>query len=187
MALTVIEIIEVLETRGKEKYGREAVSQLEHALQCAHLAELAHEPPDLVAACLLHDLGHLISTMPDEFNHTQDDVHQYLAIPFVSGVFNAAVLDPIRMHVEAKRYLCQAQPGYWDTLSQASKDSLVLQGGAYSEAQAQHCIAARAGRSTAAPLRRPGQSAGHTNTAAFALRRSVAHRCCACVCLRHKH
>jgi phosphonate degradation associated HDIG domain protein len=141
MALTVIEIIEVLETRGKEKYGREAVSQLEHALQCAHLAELAHEPPDLVAACLLHDLGHLISTMPDEFNHTQDDVHQYLAIPFVSGVFNAAVLDPIRMHVEAKRYLCQAQPGYWDTLSQASKDSLVLQGGAYSEAQAQQFIA----------------------------------------------
>jgi predicted HD phosphohydrolase len=104
--------------------------------ECAHLAKLAHEPPDLVAACLLHDLGHLMSTMPDEFNHTQDDAHQYL-----SGVFNSAVIDPIRMHVEAKRYLCQAQPGYWDTLSQASKDSLVLQGGPHSEAQAQQFIA----------------------------------------------
>jgi phosphonate degradation associated HDIG domain protein len=141
MALTIVEIVEVLETRGKEKYGREAVSQLEHALQCAHLAELAHEPPDLVAACLLHDLGHLMSTMPDEFNHTQDDVHQHLAVPFLSGVFNSAVIDPIRMHVEAKRYLCQAQPGYWDTLSRASKDSLVLQGGPHSEAQAQQFIA----------------------------------------------
>lgn len=141
MALTIAEIIEVLETRGNEKYGREAVSQLEHALQCAHLAELAHEPPDLVAACLLHDLGHLLSTMREEFNHTQDDVHQYLAIPFVSGVFNAAVIDPIRLHVEAKRYLCQAQQGYWDTLSPASKDSLVLQGGPHSEEQAQRFIA----------------------------------------------
>jgi predicted HD phosphohydrolase len=142
MALTIVEIVEVLETRGKEKYGREAVSQLEHALQCAHLAELAHEPPDLVAACLLHDLGHLMSTMPDEFNHTQDDAHQYLAVPFLSGVFNSAVIDPIRMHVEAKRYLCQAQPGYWDTLSQASKDSFVLQGGPHSEARAPHAQAA---------------------------------------------
>jgi phosphonate degradation associated HDIG domain protein len=141
MPLSVEEIVGLLETRGTEKYGREAVSQLEHALQCAQHAERAGEPPEVVAACLLHDLGHLLTELPDELTHTQDDVHQYLALPFLRGVFADAVLDPIRLHVDAKRYLCAAQPGYWDTLSQASKDSLVLQGGPHTIEQAAAFIA----------------------------------------------
>ena len=99
----------------------------------------AIEPDELVVASLLHDVGHLVapraegSTEPDSH---KDDVHQYLALPFLRGLFPDSVLEPIRMHVDAKRYLCHAQPGYWETLSPASKHSLQLQGGVFDADQA---------------------------------------------------
>jgi len=128
MALTVHGILHLLESRGTAMYGGEAVTQLEHALQCAHLAEQADSPPELLAAALLHDLGHLLAkpSTPET-----DDVHQYLPLPFLRSVFPAAVLDPIRLHVDAKRYLCYSDEGYWRTLSPASKRSLELQGGIF--------------------------------------------------------
>jgi len=140
MALSTPEIVSLFETRGAAQYGSEAVTQLEHALQCAALAEAAHASPELVAACLLHDLGHLLAEAPHESGRSVDDVHQYLAIPFLRGVFPAAVLEPIRMHVDAKRFLCRAAPEYWDTLSPASKHSLELQGGAFSPAEAKRFL-----------------------------------------------
>jgi predicted HD phosphohydrolase len=66
-----------------------------------------------------------------------DDVHQFLPLPFLRGVFPDSVLDPIRLHVDAKRYLCYADTGYWETLSPASKRSLELQGGIFDAAGAQ--------------------------------------------------
>lgn len=133
MALTLIDISHVLVTRGKEQYGREAVSQLEHALQCAHLAELAGETPETVAAALLHDIGHLLAPdggAADRAGH--DDLHQYVALPFLRALLPRAVLEPVRLHVDAKRYLCTMEQGYWEALSPASRQSLELQGGAYS-------------------------------------------------------
>ncbi len=138
MALSVDEIITLLQTRGQAMYGGEAVSQLDHALQCAHLAELAGETPETVAAALLHDLGHMIArnedALADDIDHL-DDLHQYAALPFLRPVFPEAVLAPIRLHVDAKRYLCAIEPGYWDTLSAESKHSLELQGGIFTSAQ----------------------------------------------------
>ena len=128
MALTVEGILHLLEARGVAMYGDEAVTQLEHALQCAHLAEAADCPAELVAAALLHDLGHLLAP---KGSVDADDVHQFLALPFLRGVFPDSVLDPIRLHVDAKRYLCYSETGYWDTLSPASKRSLELQGGTF--------------------------------------------------------
>ncbi len=141
MSLTLQDISNLLNSRATTWYGQEAVSQLEHALQCAHLAEKANETPQTIVAALLHDLGHiLIKENPDAFTDeakppTKDDLHQYVALPFLRGVFSDAVLEPIKLHVEAKRYLCAVDPRYWDSLSPASKHSLELQGGIFDESQ----------------------------------------------------
>jgi phosphonate degradation associated HDIG domain protein len=140
MALNLNDIQRLLVERGAQQYGSEAVSQLEHALQCAHLAEVAGESDALVVACLLHDLGHLLASesafnTQADMDHN-DDLHQYKLLPFLRGVLPDAVLEPIRLHVEAKRYLCQAEAGYFESLSPASVHSLALQGGTFTEVEA---------------------------------------------------
>jgi phosphonate degradation associated HDIG domain protein len=134
MTLCLSDIERLLATRGAAQYGNEAVSQLEHALQCAALAEQADAPDTLIAACLLHDIGHLIAAeqchQTDDTQDT-DDLHQYVGLPFLRHLLPDAVLDPIRLHVDAKRYLCHADPGYWAQLSPASRHSLELQGGRF--------------------------------------------------------
>ena len=134
MALSIEDIGHLLATRGTHQYGREAVSQLEHALQCAQLAEQAAESRATVVTALLHDLGHLLAPGGDTAG--QDDLHQYVAMPFLRALLPEAVLAPIRLHVDAKRYLCAVEPGYWAALSPASQHSLVLQGGPFSAADA---------------------------------------------------
>jgi phosphonate degradation associated HDIG domain protein len=129
MALSADEILELYERRGKEMYGAERVSQTEHALQCAMLAAESGASAELIAAALLHDFGHVIAELPRTFEREGDDVHQYIAIPFLRGTFVDAVLEPIRLHVDAKRYLCKVERGYRDSLSPASQRSLELQGG----------------------------------------------------------
>ena len=155
---TVEEVIDLYRNEGARQYGREAVSQLEHALQCAHLAEQADSKPELIAACFLHDIGHMVghrvqrdllgraveyfaSGGGHEYQHTaseqaallednrQNDLHEHRAQWYLNGLFGPDVLEPIRLHVEAKRYLCHVDPGYWDTLSDESKHSLEVQGG----------------------------------------------------------
>ena len=140
MSLSIPEIVQLLGSRATTWYGQEAVSQLDHALQCAHLAELANETTETVAAALLHDLGHMLSVerkaMPDHKNlPAKDDLHQYVALPFLRSLFPDAVLEPIKLHVDAKRYLCAVDALYWDSLSSASKHSLELQGGRFNDAQ----------------------------------------------------
>ena len=139
MPLTVKEITRLLRVRGDRQHGREPVSQLEHALQCAHLAEKSGASTELIVAALLHDVGHLLAAERD--NRANDDLscndlHQYIALPFLRGLLPDGVLEPIRLHVDAKRYLCHASDGYWDSLSPASKQSLELQGGVFTPFQA---------------------------------------------------
>jgi phosphonate degradation associated HDIG domain protein len=143
MSLTLSEVLSLLQHRGQNQYGMEAINQLEHALQCADLAEKAGETPETVVASLLHDLGHLLAAERDglqEHNTEHDDLHQYIALPFIRQLFPDAVLEPIRMHVDAKRYLCLIDPGYWADLSPASKQSLEQQGGVFTEAEAEAFI-----------------------------------------------
>ena len=68
-------------------------------------------------------------------------MHQYRAIPFLRGVFSDAVLGAIRLHVDAKRWLCATRPEYHASLSDDSKRSLLLQGGTFSPEQAAAFIA----------------------------------------------
>lgn len=127
------EITRLLTQNGTAMYGQEAVSQLEHALQCAALAEAASESHEMIVACLLHDLGHLTHNLGEQAaDEGIDDRHEYRAIPYLRHLFDLGVTEPIRLHVDAKRYLCFADKDYWATLSPASKTSLELQGGIFS-------------------------------------------------------
>jgi predicted HD phosphohydrolase len=78
---------------------------------------------------------------PHHVESAIDDVHQFLAIPFLRGTFCDAVLEPIRLHVDAKRYLCRAEASYGQRLSAASRHSLELQGGRFGEIQAERFLA----------------------------------------------
>jgi phosphonate degradation associated HDIG domain protein len=141
MSLTIERICAIYESHGDGLYGSEAVSQRDHALQCASLAEAAGGSPELVTAALLHDLGHLVHELGnDPAEHGVDDIHQYLALPFLRPLFPYAVLEPIRLHVDAKRYLCAVEPGYWDSLSLASQRSLELQGGVFTHDESREFI-----------------------------------------------
>lgn len=122
---------------GGRQYSGEPVTQLEHALQTAHLAEQSGASDELVTACLLHDLGHMLNDQGETPTlRGVDDTHQYYALPFLRGLFPDAVLDAIKLHVDAKRYLCQANAGYHARLSDDSKRSLALQGGVFDDLQA---------------------------------------------------
>jgi len=135
-------VLNTLSKRGALMYGGEAVTQLEHALQCASLAEYAGAPQPLVAASLLHDFGHLLPGGEGrQPAHLADDLHQYAAIPFLRHLFDDAVLEPIRLHVDAKRYLCAVMSGYWEKLSLESKLSLKQQGGVFTPMEARAFIA----------------------------------------------
>ena len=138
MSLSIPDIVHLLKTKGHAQYDGEPVTQLEHALQSAHCAEQQGSSSALIAAALLHDLGHLLHDMPGSPTQSGvDDLHQYRCLPFLRGLFGDATLEPIRLHVDAKRYLCAREPGYLESLSPDSARSLVLQGGVFDAAQAE--------------------------------------------------
>lgn len=129
-------IIELFRTRGDSDYGHEAVTQLEHALQAATLAQESSATSELIAAALLHDIGHLLHDLPEDApDQGIDDHHERVGFHFLKSHFGPATYEPVRMHVDAKRYLCAARPGYHETLSEPSQVSLQLQGGPMNEAE----------------------------------------------------
>lgn len=136
--MSILEEIETtLQSRGREQYGGEPVSQLAHALQCASLAEQQGECADLIAAALLHDIGHLIDSRFEEGQVNEiDRQHERIGAGYLSNHFPDSVTAPIRLHVDAKRYLCHVDSAYFDGLSEASIRSLRLQGGPFSENEA---------------------------------------------------
>ncbi len=139
--ITIPQINALFEAHGHQMYSGEPVTQLQHALQTATLAEQAGASTELISAALLHDLGHLLNHQGDTPSERGiDDAHQYFAIPFLRGLFSAAVLEPIRMHVDAKRYLCAVDSAYFAKLSEDSKRSLTLQGGIFSAEEAKAFI-----------------------------------------------
>ncbi|HEV2299925.1 MAG TPA: HD domain-containing protein, partial [Stellaceae bacterium] len=123
-------LLTLLSAKGGAQYGEEAVTQLEHALQCAALAAAEGAPAASIAAALLHDIGHLLHRHGDSpALRGIDDRHEALGGKALARDFAAAVAEPVRLHVAAKRYLCAADPEYFARLSPASVRSLALQGG----------------------------------------------------------
>jgi predicted HD phosphohydrolase len=133
----LVRVRHLFETFGQQPYDggrRESVTALAHALQTAQLAEWAGADLPLVAAALLHDIG--------DFNEggafgedDTDNHHETRPLAWLGRAFGPEVLEPIRLHVAAKRYLVATEPGYAQALSPASQLSLRLQGGAMDEAQ----------------------------------------------------
>ena len=142
MALSIADICALFEAKGGRMYAGEPVTQLQHALQSADLAQAAGADAELITAALLHDLGHMLNDQGDTpTEHGIDDVHQYFALPFLRPLFGDGVLNPIKLHVDAKRYLCATRPEYYAALSADSKRSLALQGGTYDADAAARFIA----------------------------------------------
>jgi phosphonate degradation associated HDIG domain protein len=136
MGLQLGDIEKLFRAHGDIEYSGEGVTQLEHALQSAHLAERAGAGDELVTAAFLHDLGHLLNLQGETPTARGiDDQHQYFAIPFIRPLFPAAVVEAIRLHVDAKRALCAMEPDYYEALSEDSRRSLTLQGGVFSRAE----------------------------------------------------
>jgi len=135
----VSEILTLFKTNGGSMYGGEAVTQLEHALQAATFAKDNNASDALITAALLHDIGHLLHDLPDDASDNGiDDVHEVLAVKYLTEHFIPAVVEPVNLHVAAKRYLCAVDASYYDTLSAPSKTSLTFQGGVMNETEVAH-------------------------------------------------
>ena len=108
----------------------------EHMIQSAMLAEKNKCSSSLVCASLLHDYGHFILDDPDKLViKKKDGKHEDVAYRYLKKYFKKNVVEPIKIHVEAKRYLARDRE-YYQILSQASKASLHLQGGVMNEKEA---------------------------------------------------
>jgi phosphonate degradation associated HDIG domain protein len=142
MALKLGDIEKLFRDHGHIAYSGEGVSQLEHALQTAQRAESEKADDALVTAAFLHDLGHLLNLQgATPTQRGIDDQHQYFAVPFLRTLFPTAVIEAIRLHVDAKRALCALKPDYYEALSEDSRRSLTLQGGIFSRAEADAFVA----------------------------------------------
>ncbi len=136
------EVFRLLASGGGAAYFGEPVTVLEHSLQAAWFVQRKGGSETLIAAALLHDLGHLLhSEGEDAATRGLDTRHEELAAEALADHLPAAVLDPIRLHVAAKRYLCFAEPRYLAALSPASVESLAPQGGPMSAKEAQSFLA----------------------------------------------
>jgi phosphonate degradation associated HDIG domain protein len=131
------EIAGLFARRGAAMYAGEPITQTEHALQAALLAEESGADAALVTAAFLHDIGHLLHDLDEDCAEDGiDDKHEALGAEWLSRHFGPEVVEPVRLHVAAKRYLCATDDDYLARLSDASRLSLRLQGGPFTATQA---------------------------------------------------
>ncbi len=135
-------LLDLLRDGGSAAYFGEPVTQLEHALQAAALADAARASDALVVAALLHDIGHLLHGRGEHVASTGVDAeHETVGHQWLTAHFEPAVTQPVRLHVAAKRCLCAIDPSYAAALSPASRESLALQGGTMTAGQASRFLA----------------------------------------------
>jgi hypothetical protein len=130
-------LFDYMKRRGQTNYD-ESVTQIEHSLQCAYLARQAGASSESVGAALLHDIGHFLT---DEHADNGDFLaedwrHEAVGADCLAPFIVESVIQAIRLHVPAKRFLCATDPAYFDGLSRASQRSLEVQGGKMSPAEA---------------------------------------------------
>ncbi|MBL4740467.1 MAG: HD domain-containing protein [Sneathiella sp.] len=125
---------DIFHRRGADSYLGEDVTMSEHMLQGAYLAEQAGADDQVIAAALLHDIGHYTNEFPeDALEKGVNNYHDVAGAEVIKDFFPALVIDSIRYHVAAKRYLCAVEGDYFDRLSDASVHTLNLQGGPMSQ------------------------------------------------------
>ena len=138
-------LADLFTSAGAADYLGEPVTVAQHLLQAGALAKQAGAPPALVAAALLHDVGHLRGGDPladeqelsgRELMAGSDNDHGERGAAWLARWFPPAVTGPVRLHIAAKRYLCASEPGYLGLLSPASVYTLSVQGGPMTAAEA---------------------------------------------------
>jgi gamma-butyrobetaine dioxygenase len=158
----VAKLFAVLERNRGLRYGEQDVGMVDHMLQTAALAQAAGATDALVAAALLHDIGHFGTDIPDgdaDARHTVmleqrvDRAHEEAGARLLAAHFGPEVTEPVRLHVAAKRYLSALDSGYADTLAPAARHTLALQGGPFSEEECK-AFDAQPGAAEALALRR---------------------------------
>lgn len=142
MAGVLDEIFALYRRNGNRRYAPEGLSQLQHALQCAQLAERFGATSPMIAAALLHDYGHLLETN-DEAPLVQGRQNSHAAVGarHLSAIFPPSVTEPIRLHVTAKRHLCAVDQHYFEALSPGSLLTLKSQGGLLSASETRAFLA----------------------------------------------
>jgi phosphonate degradation associated HDIG domain protein len=179
------DLFAILEGLGRKQYGDTTVSQYEHAVQCALMAEQAGAGSALIAAALFHDIGHLVERERYSMIERGEDAHHEQAgARYLAQWFGRDVTEPVRLHVPAKRYLTATDPTYAATLSPASTRSLKAQGGPFTPAEAEAFLA-QSHAEQAIALRRWDEEAkvrgaaipslGHFRDHVAACRRAAAH------------
>ena len=122
------EIRNLFDQRGHLAYG-EGVTELQHALQTASLAAGDDAPNNLIVAALLHDIGHLLHGLSEDVAEQGiDGHHERIGEKWLEKYFGPEISQPVRLHVEAKRYQCTVNSDYLAQLSPASAKSFILQG-----------------------------------------------------------
>lgn len=133
----VEELAALFVSQGARDYLGEAVTQAQHMLQAGVLAGNAGASDALVAASLLHDVGHFHGPLTGEdLMRGTDNRHEESGARYLRTWLGTAVSEPVRLHVAAKRYLCYREPDYLGALSSASKYTLSVQGGPMTESEA---------------------------------------------------
>ena len=127
-------IEDIFNRRGAESYLGEDVTMAQHMLQAAQCAEESGADGSLIVAALLHDIGHYKNEIPETaLAKGINNYHEEAGANFLEDYFPASVIEPIRQHVSAKRYLCAVKLDYFERLSPASVHTLNLQGGPMNE------------------------------------------------------
>ncbi len=144
----IVEFIgDIFHRRGAESYLGEQVTMSEHMLQAARLAELEDGRSAMIAAALLHDIGHYTNEFPeDALAQGINNHHDVAGAEVLNPFFPQQICDCVRYHVDAKRYLCRVDRDYFSRLSPASVHTLELQGGPMNDDEVtafeslQHCL-----------------------------------------------
>ena len=126
----------ILDRHGGREYNGVGLSVLEHMLQSASEAEAADAETHEVVATLLHDIGHFVVEFPSDMKNTEDTGHDEVGAAMLEPFFGPGIVEPIRLHVRAKRYLCTVEPSYYDNMTKPVKHTFRLQGGKMSAAEA---------------------------------------------------
>lgn len=128
-------LINLIEDQGHDNYLGEAVTLEQHFLQAAALAQEAGYDDETIVAALFHDIGHLRDQATLSVDSDVKDLHHgHIGAQMLSAHFPAAVVEPVRLHIDAKRYLCATEEQYFAGLSDASVYSLQRQGGPMNQA-----------------------------------------------------
>ena len=129
-APALADIVTLFDRYGAQRYDEELM-QRSHAEQTAAHALASGASDPLVAAALLHDIGHLLELAERDGprDRTTDQRHEARGAAWLATLFPPSVTAPIALHVRAKRYRVTVDPSYTDVLSAGSVASLERQGG----------------------------------------------------------